>query len=195
MDMSPIIAALRQRCPVFAQRVAGAAEYAAVADGKVSPTVPAAFVVPLDDNAGDRLSQTSYRQQILEGFAVVVALSNEADPRGQTAHASVHAIRAALWRALLGWSPSDEHGPIYYAGGQLTNMDRARLWWRFDFEAEYEISGSDGETWQEGFEEGLPGLEGITVRVDMIDPAADPNLQYPGPDGRIEHQADIDLQP
>lgn len=194
MDIEPIILALRQRCPVFAQRVAGAAEYAGL-NKNAAFAVPSAFVIPMDDSPGALTSQTSYRQQLLEGFAVLVAVSNEADPRGQAAQGSVHAVRAQLWRALLGWAPSEEHGPVRYDGGELQAMDRARLWWRFDFEAEYEISGSDGETWQEGFEEGLPGLEGVTVRVDMIDPAADPSLQYPGPDGRIEHQADIDLQP
>lgn len=36
-------------------------------------------------------------------------------------------------------------------------------------------------------------LEKIHVKVDVIDPAADPNLQYPGPDGRIEVEAEFEI--
>lgn len=37
-------------------------------------------------------------------------------------------------------------------------------------------------------------LEAVGLRVDVIDPAADPNISYPGPDGRIEAGADWNIQ-
>jgi hypothetical protein len=181
MDLTPIVAAVRQRCPSFAQRVAGAAEYAA-ALASTSLQTPYAFVIPLDDNPGPRQSENVQRQSLADGFAVVVALSNAADERGQASAAVMHATRAELWAALLGWSPAAEYEGVVYDGGSLQALDRARLWYQFEFSAETEIGPEDG--WQ-GLDE-LPGLESVHLDVDAIDPQADPNLQSPGPDGRIE---------
>ncbi len=36
-------------------------------------------------------------------------------------------------------------------------------------------------------------LRSVHIDVDVIDPAADPNIKYPGPDGRIEARLDIAL--
>lgn len=181
MDLTPIVAAVRQRCPTFAQRVAGASEYAA-ALASTSLATPYAFVIPLDDNPGPRQSENVQRQSLSDAFAVVVALSNAADERGQASAAAVHAIRAELWSALLGWPPAAEYEGVVYEGGSLQNLDRARLWYQFEFSAEMEIGPDDG--WQ-GLDD-LPGLESVHISVDAIDPQADPNLQTPGPDGRIE---------
>lgn len=186
MDLTPVVAAVRQRCPSFAQRVAGAAEYAA-ALASTSLAVPYAFVIPLDDSPGPRQSENVNRQSLSDAFAVVVAISNTADERGQAAAASVELLRRELWAALLGWSPSDEHEGAVYEGGSLQSLDRARLWYQFEFSAEMEIGPEDG--WQGA--DALPELELVRIGVDVIDPQADPNLQNPGPDGRIEQAIDI----
>ncbi len=190
MKLNPIIKALRERSPYFTRRVFGAAEFSNLPE-KANVAVPSAFVVPLDDNAEPNRSNNGYRQLLKESFAVIVVVSNTADERGQDSSNAVDDARSVLWKALLGWEMTADHTPIEYQGGALVKMDRNRLWYQFEFGCEIEIG--DGDTYQHEQLEALPFIEGIDVSVDMIDPAADPNIQSPGPDGRIEHKLKIDL--
>ena len=183
MQLEPIISALRTRCPIFANKVAGAAQFKLVPENSTL-AVPAAFVIPLDDNPGESRAQHSGRQELSDAFAVVVALDNTVDEKGQGGAASVHAMRAILWAALLGWRPTLDYNGIAYEGGHLLGLDRARLWYQFEFSAAMEIGPSDG--WQETELAALPHFDGANIQVDVIDPIADPNLHSPGPDGRIE---------
>ncbi|MBS1198157.1 MAG: hypothetical protein H6R18_1942 [Proteobacteria bacterium] len=192
MDCALIIAALRTRCSaVFSNRVAGAAEFKQLQES-AALSVPAAFVIPLDDDASERKSQNTVRQDLTDGFGIIVAVSNVADERGQTAAATIHTIRAALWAALMGWRPAECYTGIIYEGGQLLAMDRARLWWQFEFSAAMEIGPEDG--YQQTELIGLPHFDGAHFNLDCIDPA-DPNIQSPGPDGRIEAQFSVPQDP
>ena len=186
MNLNLVINQLRTYCPSFGGRVAGAARFKRL-DENTDLNVPAAYVIPLDDSPGDRMSLNDVRQPLIESFAVIVALSNVPDERGQAAVNTAHdTIRAELWHALLGWQPdSTIYRGVEYQGGNLLDLDRSRLWYQFDFGAYMEITPDDG--WQ-GIElAALPHFDGATINVDDIDPAADANIQYPGPDGRIEH--------
>lgn len=194
MKLEPIIQALRLRCPSFVGRVAGAAEWRGLPEKAALP-VPAAFVVPLDDNPDDNRSKTGYQQVVRETVAVIVALSNESDERGQGATVEMHDIRAELWRALLGWEPAEDYDGLQYEGGQLLAMDRARIWFQFEFSAEMEIGGTDlgnPETWQAQELAALPALEEVKFTLDAIDPR-DPNVPGTGPDGRPEAEALVTL--
>lgn len=93
MKLTTIIAALRERCPRFEDRVGGAAQFKAIPDaGKLR--LPAAYVVPSDDAPGEQKSQTDYWQDLTEGFSVIVVLSNERDEKGQwAAYDAVHDVR------------------------------------------------------------------------------------------------------
>lgn len=183
MLLEPIIAALRTRCPVFTNRIAGAAQFKTLPES-AAMQLPCAFVIPLDDSPGESRSQNSVRQELSEAFAVIVALDNTVDEKGQGGAASVHAMRAVLWSALLGWQPGADSSGIVYEGGHLLGLDRARLWWQFEFSAPMEIGPTDG--WQATELANLGHLDSLNLRVDVIDPIADPNLHSPGPDGRIE---------
>lgn len=183
MQLEIIIAALRARCPSFANRVSGAAQFKMLPE-TAALAVPCAYVIPLDDSPGESRAQNSVRQQLTDSFSVVAVLSNSNDEKGQGASASVHSMRLELWAALLGWRPAARYSGITYEGGQLIALDRARAWYQFEFGAAMEIEPADG--WQDRELVGLPHFDGATINVDAIDPMADPNLQYPGPDGRIE---------
>lgn len=183
MNINVVIEHLRQHCPLFGGRVAGAARFKHL-DENTSLESPAAFVIPMDDEPGERMSLNDVRQPVTESFAVVVALDNTPDERGQNAANAAHdAVRGQLWAALLGWQPDGKaenslYRGIEYQGGSLLVLDRARLWYQFDFGAYREISPDDG--WQ-GIElDSLPHYDGATIKVDYIDPGQ-------GPDGRIEH--------
>lgn len=203
MNLDNVIERLRATCPSFGQRVAGAAEFAALPqNAKVA--LPAAFVIPMDDRAGEQESQNRYRQALTDRVAVVMVLDNSADRRGQAAAAEVHSLRAEVWRALLLWPPGPEYDGLFYEGGQGLLMDAARLYYQLEFAAETELGVED--TAQPGIVAGLPRLAGIDVRADVINPQVDPNNvpgqhhnpaqpnpRTEGPDGRIEAGATIDL--
>lgn len=192
MILETIINALRVRCPSFAAtppavtpNVAGAAQFKQLEEATNLP-LPFAFVVPLDDNPQESKAQNAVRQPMIDSFAVIVAVSNAVDEKGQGGFISVHTLRTEIWKALLGWRPSDDYNGIEYQGGSLLKMDRARLWYQFEFGAYMEIGPSDG--WEGDAQAALPHLDGIAIKIDAISPQHDPNLAAPGaPDGRIEN--------
>jgi hypothetical protein len=188
MKVTPIVLHLREHCPTFAGRVAAAIEFEAARDAGLMD-LPAAYVVPTQDDASDNLTQNAVMQLITEKFDVVVVISTQ-DARGQSRIDELHAIRASLWRALVGLLPYAQWGPITYQGGSLLMLNRERILYRFGFAMEFNLGGADvngdPETWHDWFLAGLPPLEGITINVDVIDPAFDKNLSHHGPDGRIE---------
>jgi len=182
MQLELIIAALKQRCNVFTNRVAGAARFKILPEASALD-VPCAFVLPLDDNPGESRAINSVRQNLTDSFAVVVALSNTLDEKGQAAAGSVNALRTVLWSALLGWRPTDSYNGIVYQGGSLLSLDRARIWYQFEFAADMEITPADG--WQDTELAGLPHFDAVDMDLDWLEPF-DPNLAATGPDGRID---------
>lgn len=194
MNLTLVVQALRARCPSFSQRFAAAAQFKVLPEG-AQLAVPAGFVVPLDDTAEPNQSQNGYRQPVQDSFAVIVALPNTVDERGQASAASVHSLRLELFKALLGWQPEADYDGIVYEGGQLLAMDRARLWYQFEFSAGFEIGADDignVETWQAQELAALPMLEEIKFTLDAYDPA-DPNVAPHGPDGRPEAEAVVTI--
>ncbi|NDU86470.1 MAG: hypothetical protein G3H99_07635 [Ferrovum sp.] len=151
MQLELIIAQLRTLCPSFQGHVAGAAEFKPIPEAAALP-VPCAFVIPLDDRPEPPKAQNAVGQEMTDSFGVIVALDNRVDEKGQNASAGVHAIRAEIWKALLGWipgpvntvNPATDYNGIYYEGGSLLSLDRARLWYQFEFGAAMWIGASDG---------------------------------------------------
>ncbi|MGO4326665.1 hypothetical protein AB4Z48_17705 [Cupriavidus sp. 2TAF22] len=192
MKLSPVIDQLRRYAPTFGGRVAGGLEFEVVRDSALL-SMPAAYVVMTADDPGDNAEQTGIRQAIVDEFDVVVALKT-GDERGQSVADPLHDIRAELLRALAGWKPSDDYERVMYDGGQLLLIDRGRVLYRFTFRCEWTLGhGSAPETFEELELAGLPPIEGITINLDAIDPMADPNLNKPGPDGRIETVLRVEL--
>lgn len=189
MNLVTVIEAVKTRCPSFGGRVAGAAQFQVLPES-ANLSMPAAYVIPLDDNPEPNRSQTGYRQTIREAFAVVVALSNVSDERGQSAATSLHSIRAELWASLLGWEPGAEYDGVEYEGGNLLHLDRARMYYQFEFAADMEI-GSE-QTWKNTELGGLADFTEARIQIDAIDPH-DPNVGASGPDGRIEADAIVPI--
>jgi hypothetical protein len=196
MQLSQAIARIRAANTMFGDRVAGAAE-AAVALDKGALALPAAYVVPQADGAGaPSRTDSSRRQLVTETIGVLAVLDNRtpaaggvSDERGQAASDQAQLARRDLWRALLTWCASPEQGyePLYYTGSELRLIDDARLAVLFRFACDYAIDATDG------LPSDAPEFDGLDVKVDVIDPAADPNIAYPGPDGRIEVDAPVTL--
>ncbi|MBM6634617.1 hypothetical protein JTF12_09755 [Leclercia adecarboxylata] len=184
MKLTPVIASLRARCPLFQNRVAGAAQFKDLPEvGKM--LLPAAYVVPGDDSPGEQKSQTDYWQTLREGFSVIVFVSNSRDERGQFASFDVvHEVRQALFKALLGWNPEEYGNPITYDGGTLLDVNRHELSYQFDFVVESELTEND--TRQQDDLNALDEFKTLSIDVDFIDPGH-------GPDGEIEHHIEINL--
>lgn len=189
MDITTIITALKARTvSTFAERIAGAAEFKRLPE-TANLVMPAAYVVPLDDDAGEQQSENGYSQIVRDGFGVIVVMSNAPDERGQGSIVSVSAIRAVLWSALLAWKPDASHGPVQYEGGQLIDLDRARMYYQFEFSAATEITEAD--TYQAVVNGALGAFNKMEIKVDAIDPF-DPNrvaAGATGPDGTIDATA------
>ena len=226
MQLELIITQLRALCPSFNGRVAGAAEFKPVSEAAALP-VPCAFVIPLDDRPEPPKVLNAVGQEMTDSFGVIVALDNRADEKGQNGAASVHAIRVEVWRALMGWipglvntvNPATDYNGIFYEGGSLLSLDRARLWYQFEFGAQMWIGPSDG--WEAGALAALPGFglhgtdglwlpgSALNVEVDVSTPIVDPVATYPvnpiadfaqatveaprthGPDGRVEFKVAV----
>ncbi len=196
MKLNPLVAHLRLACPSFAGRVAGGIDWDAVVES-AQLALPAAYVIATADAATPTKAQNMIIQDITDQFNVVIVLDTT-DERGQAVNDLLHDIRAELWRALLGYIPSPEYTPIEYGKGALLHISRARVVYQFTFFSEFQVGRNrpdqPAETWQEFELDGLPGFGGANFKMDCIDPA-DPNLQSPGPDGRIEAHFSGDVTP
>jgi hypothetical protein len=197
MNLDTVIQQVRTRAvsatvPVFSDRVGGAAQFKILPEASNLP-VPAAYVIPLADQPKEPSSLNGYRQGVREQIAVVVVLSNLPDERGQAAAQLLDTYRQALFRALLGWQPADDYDAMVFDGGQLLHLDRARLYYQFEFSAEWEIGTAD--TFIAARDDELPSFEGVNLEVDMTQPF-DPNRVQAGatgPDETIDAGATIDL--
>ena len=187
MKLAPIIDALRDRCPTFEARVFGLAEFEDVLAAPETD-LPACFVIPDSDDVISTAHLHVPQVELHENVALVAALPQK-DPRGQGAFDAVHEIRTEILAAILGWAPDACTGPLIYAGGEPVHSNRVRFMYRFEF---YTRTMIDAEF--DGFQPPLEDLGEVGFGGDVIDPAADPNLAYPGPDGRIEFGADVTIE-
>lgn len=182
MKLMAVLDQLQAQCPSLAGHIVVGSDAATDAGA----STPVAYLAPVNDLASASAGQNIIRQTIRDRFEVVLALG-ATDPT--KALNPLHDLRAEVWRALVGFKPGAEYNPIQYDGGERVSFDATRLLYRLRFFAEFQLGrnlpSQPAETWHERELDGLPSLTGVTVRVDAIDPA-DPNLQRPGPDGRLE---------
>lgn len=164
MNIDAIAAQIRSVATVFGGDVAGAGAYAnGVADQTWLP-LPAAYVIPGEEDAEPNESMTGDYQVVHERVSVIVVLAtmsaggslDAADRRGQAASAEIEVLRAAIFKAILNWRPNEDGSDavtspstrgIYYLGGGYPAegaFDRARFFFRFDFGLDTTITDDDG---------------------------------------------------
>lgn len=133
MDLSPI--ETRLHAQLTGLRTVGLSADFDLAIGGVVAT-PAAFVLPLADQASDLGMTGSTGQRVVQAFSVLLCLSNRRDAKGSAALQDLHAHRMALRTALVGWVPDAANGePVTYTAGRLLKMDGdGRLWWSDEFQ-------------------------------------------------------------
>lgn len=150
MNIDQVIAQLREHAPLFAGNVAGAAQYTKAAADQVWLPMPAAYVIPINDEAAPNTMQGGSLIQIVrETIGIIVVLDNSADRRGQAAATNaVNEARQALFGALLNWRMDlkrNAQGFAYERGALLPDsFTRAWLAWQFDFTIATQITDRDG---------------------------------------------------
>lgn len=109
------------------------ADLEAALDG-LPRSAPAAYVLLLSENAGDRDSLDVHHQRIAQDFAVVIVCSNMRDATGSAASAELHVLRTQVRAALLGWSPDVANSEACaFTSGRLLAFKDQLLWWTDEF--------------------------------------------------------------
>jgi hypothetical protein len=126
--LADIRAHLQSACPALRQ-VQGAAEFRAVKAAPPAHLMPAAWVVPIAEDARPSEAANALRQVQTTVFGVLLAVGDRADRRGEAAGDDLDAVKAALHAALIGWTPPGASGPVEYVGGDVLEVETAALWW------------------------------------------------------------------
>lgn len=147
MILATFIAQLRANAPMFNGRVAGAAEFTrGLRDYSTSLPLPAAYVVPLAQEADPNDSWGGLQQLVHIGVGVIVELDAQNDRRGQAPAMDLDDVREQVWASVLNLQIGDcrmARG-TYYTGARSLDLDRARLFYQFEFGADWLITEADG---------------------------------------------------
>ena len=145
MKLAPIILRLRAQQTEFGNYIGGAAQLAQAME--YSLVNEAAFVIQLAETASANSYDNSINQKISERFAVVVALDNgtsDKDKTGLIAYDRLYNIRLEIFSAILGWQVPDAESIISYSAGKVLGINRAWLWYQFEFNVDTRITDDDG---------------------------------------------------
>lgn len=161
MNIDAIAAQIRTVATAFNGNVAGGAAYANSIADQVWLPLPAAYVIPGDEDADPNESMTGSYQLVRERVSVIIVAAtmsaggslDPVDRRGQAAAAQVDVLRAAVFKAILNWRPDEDGGDtitspsargLYYVAGRFIDMDRARFKYEYVFGLDTTITDDDG---------------------------------------------------
>lgn len=104
------------------------------AAGGVSPRTPAAFVLPLAEDAAESVAPavraTQYTTATI-GVETVVSAPN--DRTGARARDELSALLAASRAAIAGWKPPGAREVLRFHRGRLLGIDGGRVFWRDEY--------------------------------------------------------------
>jgi|HubBroStandDraft_3_1064219.scaffolds.fasta_scaffold00005_36 hypothetical protein len=143
---------LRDYCPLLAGRVAGAANFAnGLQNYNANMPLPAAYVIPLSEEAEPNQVMIGLIQKVHRTIGVVVEFDATADRRGQVPAMHFDAMEAGILRALLNWPPTWCRTPnnqgFQLSGGRTLDLDRARLFYQWEFGLDWQIDDAQ-DGWQ-----------------------------------------------
>ena len=193
--MGVFIAQLRANAPIFGGRVGGAAEfYAGLKNYNTSMALPAAFVLPLGQEAEPNQVWNGLIQIVHKSVGVAVEFDTQRDRRGQDPTMSFEAIETQLFASVLNLEIGECRmvRGTSFAGARYLDLDRARLFYQWEFSIDWQLTDADGVQ--------PPSIPLETIEVDIFnapgavgvpgtDPAAvvvidtDPDNPIPPTDG------------
>lgn len=94
---------------------------------------PAAFVVPVADQAKPNALVNLVSQELTDRFGVVIVTSNRREARSGAAARDIESLVKATRQALIGWSPAEAYDPVEYASGRMVHADQGFVWWLSEF--------------------------------------------------------------
>lgn len=145
MKIGPIVLKLRLANTRLENRIGGAAELALAMTYTLQSEM--GFVVQMAETANANTVDSGINQKITERFAVIVALKNDSsdkDKMGFIAYDTLFDIRSEIFGAILGWQMPDAESLVSYAAGRVVRVDRAYLWYQFEFFVDIRITDDDG---------------------------------------------------
>jgi hypothetical protein len=141
--------------------------------------LPAAYVVPLDQESDGNRNMTGLFQLVRKTVGVVVELNAQPDRRGQDPAMTYDAIEAAIFSSILNWAPVECRIPnaqgYWFTDGRFLDLDRARLFYQWEFSINYQLTEEDG--WHSPD----PAIDLTGVELDIY---TAPPFDMPPPDGR-----------
>lgn len=168
------IASLRARAPIFGGRVAGAAEfYRGLRDYTTSLPLPAAYVLPLGQDAEPNRTFGGLQQVMHKGIGIAVELDAQRDRRGQDPTMQFEIIETQILASCLNLYLGEcrmSQG-TYFTGARYLDLDRARLWYQWEFGIDWQITDLDGVQ-----PDSIP-LE--SIEVDIFGPHGPPEVGTP----------------
>lgn len=97
---------------------------------RVLDRVPAVFCTPLAERPLRLDLDDEYVRHDLVWCRVVIAVSNIGKDQGR---AGLTVMRNFVESALVGWVPADGTEPLFWAGGDLLQINGTQLWWFDDY--------------------------------------------------------------
>jgi len=128
----------------FGQNIAVSADDPVGQDQSFQDNLAVAYVVNLGDVPSEDVQDDGLNQLIYERFSVLVCVDNTADKLGAQAMDKIDGIRSEIFSAILAWTLPGYEEQVEYSGGGLVAVNRARLWWAFEFRIGRRISELDG---------------------------------------------------
>ena len=172
--MGTFISQLRSNAPIFGGRVAGAAEfYAGLRAYNTSMALPAAYVLPLGQEAEPNQVWNGLIQIVHKSVGVAVELDAQRDRRGQDPTMSFEAIEAQIMASVLNLEIGECRmvRGTSFSGARYLDLDRARLFYQWEFNLDWQLTDADGVQ-----PVSVP-LE--TIEVDIFGPHGPPPVGTP----------------
>jgi hypothetical protein len=141
------IASLRANAPIFGGNVAGAAEfYRGLKDYNTSLPMPAAYVLPLTQDAEPNRTYGGLMQIVHKTIGIAVELDAQRDRRGQDPAMNLEVIETQIFASCLNLYLGECRmvQGAYFSGGRWLDLDRARVFYQWEFVTEWQITDLDG---------------------------------------------------
>lgn len=172
--MGSFIASLRANAPIFGGRVAGAADfYAGLRNYNTSAPLPAAYVLPLGQDAERNTTYGGLMQIVHKTIGIAVELDAQRDRRGQDPTMQFETIETQIMASCLNLYVGEcrmTQG-AYFAGARYLDLDRARLWYQWEFVIEWQLTELDGVQ--------PPSVPLAHIEVDIFGPHGPPPAGTP----------------
>lgn len=127
--------------------------------------VPQAFIGRKNSETLRNQAQNFVDQELRRKFVVIVAMDNSDDYRGEVPQNElVDYIEDQLISTLVGWMPPWSSYPVEYDGENFYEMNRARLFWVFNFYVRERINSqrTSNQQWLTPWKE-------LSLKIDLQD--------------------------